>query len=48
MTEFIRDQAKPEVMLKASDVAEAVRVVLRWSPNCVAAEIAFQRPGHTL
>ena len=28
-----------------SDVAEALRFVLRLSPNCVIPEIVFQRPG---
>ena len=48
MTEFIREQVKPEDMIRTEDVAEAVRFVLRTSPNCVVPEIVFQRPGETL
>jgi hypothetical protein len=28
--------------------AEAVRFVLRTSPNCIVPEIVFQRPGEAL
>jgi NAD(P)-dependent dehydrogenase (short-subunit alcohol dehydrogenase family) len=45
MTEFIREQIDPEQMIRTEDVAEAVRFVLRTSPNCVIPEIVFQRPG---
>jgi len=45
MSEFIRDQIAPEEMIRTEDVAEAVRFVLRTSPNCVIPEIVFQRPG---
>jgi NAD(P)-dependent dehydrogenase (short-subunit alcohol dehydrogenase family) len=45
MTEFIREQVKPDQMITTDDVAEAVRFVLRTSPNCVIPEIVFQRPG---
>ena len=48
MTEFIREQVKPEDMIRTEDVAEAVRFILRTSPNCVVPEIVFQRPGETL
>ena len=45
MTEFIREQVPPEQMIQPEDIAEAVRFVLRTSPNCVVPEIVFQRPG---
>jgi NAD(P)-dependent dehydrogenase (short-subunit alcohol dehydrogenase family) len=48
MTEFIREQVKPEEMIRPEDIAEAVRFVLRTSPNCVVPEIVFQRPGEAL
>ena len=48
MTQFIREQVKPEEMIRPEDIAEAVRFILRTSPNCVVPEIVFQRPGETL
>ena len=48
MTEFIREQVKPEDMIQPSDIAEAVRFVLRTSPTCVVPESVFQRPGETV
>ena len=48
MTEFIREQVKPDQMIRPEDIAEAVRFVLRTSPNCVVPEIVFQRPGESL
>ena len=48
MTEFVREHVPAEDMIRVEDVAEAVRFVLRTSPNCVIPEIVFQRPGETL
>jgi NAD(P)-dependent dehydrogenase (short-subunit alcohol dehydrogenase family) len=48
MTEFVRDSVPREEMLKPSDIAEALRFVLRVSPACVIPEIVFQRPGETV
>jgi NAD(P)-dependent dehydrogenase (short-subunit alcohol dehydrogenase family) len=48
MTEYIREQVRPEDMLTTADVAEAVRYVLHTSPNCIIGEIVFQRPGEPL
>ena len=45
MTEFVREQVPPEEMIQTSDIAEAVRFVLRTSPSCIVPEIIFQRPG---
>ncbi|MEA2310160.1 MAG: hypothetical protein QOE28_128 [Solirubrobacteraceae bacterium] len=45
MTEFVRGQVPAEDMIRTSDIAEAVRYVLKTSPNCVIPEIVFQRPG---
>ncbi len=44
MTEFIREHVAPEEMIRPEDVAEAVRFLLRTSPNCIVPEIVFQRP----
>ena len=35
-------------MLKTSDMAEALRFLLRLSPACVVPEIVFQRPGEAI
>jgi hypothetical protein len=35
-------------MLQTSDIAEAVRFLLRVSPACVVPEITFARPGDGL
>jgi NAD(P)-dependent dehydrogenase (short-subunit alcohol dehydrogenase family) len=48
MTDFIKEQVAPEEMLKTSDIAEAVRFLLRVSPACLVPEIAFTRPGEGL
>jgi NAD(P)-dependent dehydrogenase (short-subunit alcohol dehydrogenase family) len=48
MTDFIKEHVPPEEMLKTSDIAEAVRFLLRVSPACVVPEIAFVRPGDGL
>jgi hypothetical protein len=32
-------------MIQATDVAEAVRMLLRLTPGCVIPEIIFQAPG---
>src|SRR3954466_4070540 len=48
LTEFIREQVKPEEMIQPDDIAEAVRFLLRTSPYCLVPEIVFQRPGASL
>ena len=45
MTEFIREQVKPEDMIQPHDIGEATRFLLGLSPACVVPEIVFQRPG---
>jgi NAD(P)-dependent dehydrogenase (short-subunit alcohol dehydrogenase family) len=44
MTEFVRGQVEQEAMIRPEDIAEAVRFVLRTSPNCLVPEIVFLRP----
>jgi short-subunit dehydrogenase len=48
MSEFVKQSIPAEEMLRTSDVAEALRFLLRLSPNCVIPEIVFQRPGEGL
>jgi NAD(P)-dependent dehydrogenase (short-subunit alcohol dehydrogenase family) len=45
MTDFVKEQVKPEEMIQTEDIAEAVRFLLRTSRNCVVPEIVFLRPG---
>jgi NAD(P)-dependent dehydrogenase (short-subunit alcohol dehydrogenase family) len=47
MSDFIKPTVGAENMIKAEDVAEAVRMLLRLSPACVIPEIIFQAPGGT-
>jgi NAD(P)-dependent dehydrogenase (short-subunit alcohol dehydrogenase family) len=48
MTEFVKQSVPAEEMLRTSDIAEALRFLLRVSPACVVPEIVFQRPGATV
>jgi short-subunit dehydrogenase len=48
MSEFVKSSIPAEDMLRTSDIAEALRFVLRLSPNCVIPEIVFQRPGEAI
>jgi NAD(P)-dependent dehydrogenase (short-subunit alcohol dehydrogenase family) len=48
MTDFVKEQVPPEEMIRASDIAESVRFLLRVSPACVVPEIMFVRPGEAL
>jgi NAD(P)-dependent dehydrogenase (short-subunit alcohol dehydrogenase family) len=45
MTEFVRGQVAQDDMIKPTDIAEALRFVVRLSPACVVPEIIFSRPG---
>ena len=47
MTDFVKDSVPAEDMIRAEDIAEAVRMLLRVSPACVIPEIIFQPPGAT-
>jgi short-subunit dehydrogenase len=44
MTDYIKGKVPAGEMLRASDIAEALRFLLRVSPNCLIPEIVFQRP----
>jgi short-subunit dehydrogenase len=48
MSDFVKESIPPEEMLRTSDIAEALRFMLRVSPNCVVPEIVFQRPGEAI
>jgi short-subunit dehydrogenase len=48
MADFIKESIPAEEMLRTSDIAEALRFLLRVSPNCVIPEIVFQRPGEMI
>jgi NAD(P)-dependent dehydrogenase (short-subunit alcohol dehydrogenase family) len=45
MSDFIKGEVAPEKMLRPTDIAEAVKFLLRVSPACVVPEIIFGRPG---
>jgi NAD(P)-dependent dehydrogenase (short-subunit alcohol dehydrogenase family) len=45
MTEFAKGEVSSEEMIQPQDIAEAVRLLLRTSRNCVIPEIVFARPG---
>jgi NAD(P)-dependent dehydrogenase (short-subunit alcohol dehydrogenase family) len=47
MADFIKDQIPAEDMLPATDVVEAVRFILRVSPNCIVPEIILGRASET-
>jgi NAD(P)-dependent dehydrogenase (short-subunit alcohol dehydrogenase family) len=44
MTDFVKSKVPAEEMLRPSDMAEALRFLLRVSPMCLVPEIIFQRP----
>lgn len=47
MTDFAKEHVEAEKMIRPEDIAEAVRFLLRTSPNCIVPEIVFSRPGET-
>jgi short-subunit dehydrogenase len=48
MADYVKDRIPAEDMLRTSDIAEALRFVLRVSPQAVIPQIVFQRPGEIL
>jgi NAD(P)-dependent dehydrogenase (short-subunit alcohol dehydrogenase family) len=48
MTEFVREAVPAEAMIRPSDIGEAVRMLLKLSPNCHIPEIVFTRPGEAI
>ncbi len=45
MTDFVKEQVEAKKMIRPEDLAEAVRFLLRTSPNTLVPEIVFSRPG---
>jgi NAD(P)-dependent dehydrogenase (short-subunit alcohol dehydrogenase family) len=48
MTDWVKEQVSEDQMIQPEDIAEAVRFLLRTSPNCVVPEIQFIRPGDSV
>lgn len=48
MTDFAKGEVSAEQMIRPSDLGEAVKFLLRTSPNCHVPEIVFTRPGEGL
>ena len=48
MSEFIKETVPAQDMLRTSDIAEALRFLLRVSQPCVIPEIIFERPGESI
>jgi short-subunit dehydrogenase len=48
MTDFVKQSVSPEEMIRPTDIAEALRFLLRVSSNCVVPEIIFGRPNETI
>jgi short-subunit dehydrogenase len=44
MTDYVKEKVPAEEMLRTRDIAEALRFLLRVSPQCLIPEIVFQRP----
>ena len=44
MTDYVKAKVPAEEMLRPSDMAEALRFLLRVSPMCLVPEVVFQRP----
>jgi NAD(P)-dependent dehydrogenase (short-subunit alcohol dehydrogenase family) len=45
MTDYVKEHVRAEDMIRAQDIAEAVRYLLKLSPTCVVPEMMFIRPG---
>jgi len=48
MTDFVKGAVPAEEMIRPSDIGEAVRYLVRTSPNCHVPEIVFTRPGEAI
>jgi NAD(P)-dependent dehydrogenase (short-subunit alcohol dehydrogenase family) len=48
MTDFVKGQVAAEDMIRAEDIAEAVRYLLKLSPACIVPEMMFVRPSDSL
>ncbi|HVW45406.1 MAG TPA: SDR family oxidoreductase [Solirubrobacterales bacterium] len=45
MTDFVKESVPAEAMIQPGDIGEAVRFLLKVSPNCHIPEIVFTRAG---
>jgi NAD(P)-dependent dehydrogenase (short-subunit alcohol dehydrogenase family) len=45
MTDWVEEQVSKEEMIQPEDIGEAVRYLLKTSPNCIVPEMQFLRPG---
>jgi len=45
MTDWVEGEVSKDQMIQPEDIGEAVRYLLRTSPNCIVPEIQFIRPG---
>jgi NAD(P)-dependent dehydrogenase (short-subunit alcohol dehydrogenase family) len=45
MTDWVEGEVPKDQMIQPEDIGEAVRYLLRTSPNCIVPEIQFIRPG---
>jgi short-subunit dehydrogenase len=45
MTDWVEGEVPKDQMIQPEDIAEAIRYLLRTSPNCIVPEIQFIRPG---
>jgi NAD(P)-dependent dehydrogenase (short-subunit alcohol dehydrogenase family) len=45
MTDWVEGEVPKDKMIQPEDIAEAIRYLLRTSPNCIVPEIQFIRPG---
>jgi NAD(P)-dependent dehydrogenase (short-subunit alcohol dehydrogenase family) len=45
MTDWVEEQVPKDEMIQPEDIGEAVRYLLRTSPNCIVPEMQFLRPG---
>jgi NAD(P)-dependent dehydrogenase (short-subunit alcohol dehydrogenase family) len=45
MTDWVEGEVPKDEMIQPEDIAEAIRYLLRTSPNCIVPEIQFIRPG---
>jgi NAD(P)-dependent dehydrogenase (short-subunit alcohol dehydrogenase family) len=48
MTDFVKEQVAADTMLRSTDVAEAVRFLLRVSPACCVPQIQLVRSGERM
>ncbi len=44
MTDYAKEQVKPEEMIRPEDIAESVRFLLKTSSACLVPEVVFTRP----